>query len=564
MISVFARPLKFLSREIRGMHEAAYLIALFSLASQILGLVRDHVFAATFGAGHILDLYYIAFRVPDVITNTIASLFSLYALMPILSRMRAQSEGQMVSFLRGLLGLFFAAMSVISLVIFILTPWLVSYLAPGIHDPEMRHELILLIRILLLQPIFLGASNTISALTQLRHRFVLYSISPLLYNVGIIIGGVWLYPLFGIAGLGWGVVLGAFMHVAIQCPYLFRESSDIRMPWRTLVQHAKEVLALAIPRTLSLASTQISLLFIYGLASLLTMGSATVLTFANNLFSVPLTLIGVSYSVAAFPTLAKQYAEGQVDAFKRSVEAALRHIIFWAVPATVFFIVLRAQIVRVILGAGQFDWNATRLTAAALALLTLSLVAQAVILLIARAYYAMGDTRKPLFFGIADILISTFGSYLLLNIFRYDIFFRLFIESLLRVTDGPNADVLMLAFGYALGSIAEGTFAYLTCSRDVGLPRREMARLVFESFSSAVIGASVAYSMLWIIGTESSLSTTLSIVVQGSLAGGVGLVVTGIILLILRNREMQEAVIAVKRQFRDVPRDTALDTNATQ
>src|SRR5579864_6550635 len=204
---VTARTFRFLSLETRGMHEAAYLLAAFSLASQLIGLVRDRLLAASFGAGHTLDLYYAAFRVPDFLMATIASLFSLYALMPILSRLEQEREGLMPSFLRDILLVFFAGMSVLALIAFVLAPFIVPFVAPGLAaDATSRADLILLVRIFLLQPILLGASNTIAALTQLRHRFVLYSISPLLYNVGIIFGAVVLYPMWGVAGLGWGVV----------------------------------------------------------------------------------------------------------------------------------------------------------------------------------------------------------------------------------------------------------------------------------------------------------------------------------------------------------------------
>ena len=205
-----------------------------------------------------------------------------------------------------------------------------------------------------------------------------------------------------------------------------------------------EVLILSVPRTLALASTQISLVALIAMASFLVSGSITVFTFAFNLQSVPLTIIGVSYAVAAFPTLSRLHARGAKDEFLQYVEAALRHMIFWAIPATIFMIVMRAQIVRIILGAGQFNWDATRLTAAALALFVISLAAQSITLLIARTYYAIGNTKKPLYYGIADITVSIVSGFLLLALFRENTFVREFVEALLRVEDvagcrGPHA-----------------------------------------------------------------------------------------------------------------------------
>ena len=547
------RPFRFLSSEVRGMHQAAYLLAAFSFGSQLLALVRDRLLAGAFGAGHTLDLYYAAFRIPDFLFATVASLFSLYALLPILSRLESEREGLMVSFLRDILAVFFAGMAVIAMIAYILAPVLITLIAPGFSDPASRADLILLVRILLLQPIFLGASNTIAALTQLRHRFVLYSISPLLYNLGIIFGAVVLYPRFGIAGLGWGVVSGALLHMAIQLPFFLSEKPQSRLSFTRMFAGVREVLTLSVPRTFALASTQISLLVIVALASLLSAGSIAVFTFAYNLQAVPLTIIGVSYSVAAFPTLARLHAQGAQKEFVQYIEAAIRHIVFWSIPATVFVIVMRAQIVRVILGSGQFDWNATRLTAAALALFILSLCAQSVTLLIARAYYATGNTRKPLYYGCVDIAVSIGSALFLVWIFNENAFVRAFVESLLRVDDVPGTSVLMLALGYALGSIAEFLVGYFYFVRDFSLSRTQLMRLSFESFSAAVIGAAVAYGILLITGSNAQVNTTASLIVQSLIAGTVGLAVAGAMLWLLKNRELAEAVAALKRRFVDAP-----------
>lgn len=545
-------PFRFLSRETRGMHQAAYLLAAFAFASQLLGLLRDRTLAFAFGAGHTLDLYYAAFRIPDLLFATVATLFSIYALLPILSRLEAEKEGLMVPFLRNTLVVFFAGMSFISLILYALAPVLAPLVAPGLaHTAESYAQLVLMMRILLLQPILLGMSNTIASLTQLRHRFVLYSVSPLLYNLGIIFGAVVLYPVLGVAGLAWGVVFGAFMHLAVQFPYFASEKGHGKLSLERMRKGLTEVLALSIPRTLALASTQISIAALTAMASFLVSGSITVFTFAFNLQSVPLAIIGVSYAVAAFPTLATLHARGASEEFIQYVEAALRHIIFWSIPATIFMIVMRAQIVRIILGAGQFNWDATKLTAAALALFVISLTAQSITLLIARAYYATGNTRKPLYYGIADIAVSIGSGFLLLMAFQHVQFWRAFIEALLRVQDVPGAAVLMLAFGYALGSIAEGFVSYFFFIRDFSIPTARIGRLFFESFSAATIGAGVTYLTLSATGAAGTINTTIGLIAQAILAGSAGLAVAAGVLMALKNPEFAEAWGAFKRRFID-------------
>ncbi len=541
-------------REVRGMHEAAYLLAGFALLSQLLALLRDRILAAQFGAGHVLDIYYAGFRIPDFLFATVASLLSLYALLPVLSQLEEEGNGLAVSFLRTSLLVFFIGMAIIAAVIWIFVPELVALIAPGIaNDPSSHDSLILLVKILLLQPILLGISNTLAALTQLRHRFILYSISPLLYNLGIIFGVVALYPHIGIAGLGWGVVLGALMHVVVQAPFFFSEKPVNTMPLKRSLSHLKDVLTLSVPRTLALAAGQISLLAIVALASLLSPGSIAVFTFAFNLQAVPLTIIGVSYSVAAFPTLARLYAQGKQDEFALSIEAAVRHMLFWAIPATIFIIVLRAQLVRVILGAGEFDWTATRLTAAALALFVISLAAQSISLLIARAYYAAGNTKKPLYFGIIDVVVSIGSALGLVYVFDNFMFFRVFVESLLRVGDIPGTSVLMLALGYALGSILEFAVSFGYFAKDFGLNRRHFFTLIFQSFSASIIGGAFTYGVLFFTGVAGTINTTFWLVVQGLGAGLSGLIITAIMLWLLKNRELGEALGAFTRYFKDTP-----------
>jgi len=540
--------------EVRGMHQAAYLLALFALLSQLLGLVRDRLLASSFGASETLDVYYAAFRVPDLLFATIASLLSLYALLPVLSKLEQEGEGS-AGFLSRVLMLFFAVMAVCAAALFVLAPYLAPLIAPGLNSPT----LVTLMRILLLQPILLGASNIVASFTQLRHRFVLYSVSPLLYNAGIIFGIVVLYPRLGLAGLGWGVVAGAALHLLVQLPYFAREERR-RQPWATVVRSVRQVLALSIPRTLALASGQISLLVLTAMASFLAPGSIAVFAFAFNLQAVPLAIIGVSYSVAAFPTLSRLHAQGERSEFMRHIEAALRHVLFWAIPATVFVIVLRAQLVRTILGAGAFNWDDTRLVAAALALFIVSLCAQSITLLVARAYYAAGKTAKPLLFALFSVVVVVVSASLLTAAFHASPLWRNFLESLLRVSDIAGTTVLMLALAYALGAVVQAAAALRSFVRDFSMSLGPLRRLSFESFAAAVIGGAATYGMLALVGSRIDVTTAHGVVLQGIAGGVVGLLITGCTLVLLQNREIIEAYGALrKRLVKEPPAVEATD-----
>lgn len=538
------RLLRVVGREVSGLHQAAYVLAGFALCSQVLALVRDRLLAGQFGAGYELDLYYAAFRLPDILFALFASLLSLYALLPVLSKLEDVHESEIISFLRHALLAFFIVMGAVSAVVWLFVPALVQAMMPSVMSPE----LVSLVRILLLQPILLGASNILAALTQLRNRFVLYSLSPLLYNLGIIAGIVFLYPRFGITGIGWGVVLGALLHLSTQLPYFFSEKSTGSTSFLASAKTLLAVLALSIPRTLTLSAGQLTLLVLVGIASRFQTGSVAVFMLAYNLQAVPLTIIGVSYSVAAFPTLSRMYAKGERSAFVAHIESALRHIVFWSVLCTVFTIALRAQIVRVLFGVGVFDWTATRLTAAALALFVFSLLAQSASMLITRAYYASGKTMRPLYMSFVNVGVSVASAFLFIALFRHYDTARFFVEILLRVDDVPGTEVLALALGYSVGSGVAFMLGLVWFVRDFGISVRSVTRLFFEVFSASVIGGAVIYTILSVVSVLVDINTVVGILLQGISAGVTGLLASAIVLAWLGNQEFREVRSAIHRR----------------
>jgi len=296
------RVLNLFYREVKGLHQAAYVLALFALASQILAIVRDRLLANQFGAGLELDIYYAAFRIPDLLFVLFASVLSVYVLLPFVARARMSSEREGVSVLSQVYSVFLIGYSLIAVVIFLAAPYLMGWLYTGFSETSLE-KVTTLTRILLLQPLLLGLSSLYGVVTQLQHRFVIYALSPLLYNIGIILGATVLFSWFGLPGIACGVVLGALLHLMIQWPLVRGSSLSFSFTWTINRQLLREIMMVALPRSLTLSLGQIQLLFLVGLASAMTVGSVSILQFAFNLQSVPLAIIGMSYSVAAFPTL---------------------------------------------------------------------------------------------------------------------------------------------------------------------------------------------------------------------------------------------------------------------
>ena len=247
--------LKLLSYEVRGLHTAVYFIALSSLLSSILVLLRDRLLAHAFGASAMLDIYYAAFRIPDLIFVATGALVSVYILIPELTRRSSREQREYIDTV--IVGFSLVAVSV-SIVAAIFAPAILSALFPDITTAGYLPTLVGLTRLMLLQPIFLGLSNIFGAITQIRKRYALYALSPLLYNAGILSGILFFYPHWGLTGLGVGVVLGACMHVAIQIPSVFSDGFFHSWPTAFKPQIFLQTVKISIPRALALSMNQIS------------------------------------------------------------------------------------------------------------------------------------------------------------------------------------------------------------------------------------------------------------------------------------------------------------------
>jgi len=546
------RVFRLLDREFSGLHEAALLLAVSMFLAQLLALVRDRLLAGTFGAGATLDIYYGAFRLPDLLYATIASFVSVTVIIPFLiERLEKNEEKQARDFLSAVFSLFTLVMIAVSVLAWILMPYLAPWLTPGFNS-SAQAQLVYLARILLLSPLLLGLSNLLGSVTQAYRKFLIFSLSPVLYNLGIITGIVAFVPYWGIGGLAWGVILGAFLHFAVQLPTLLRigfwprwSLNKIKENWQLI----KKMILISWPRTITISSSQLVRITLLAIASYLGSGAIAIFNFAVNLESVPLSIVGISYSVAAFPTLSKYFSRGHLDKFLEQMTIATRHILFWSWPVIVMFVVLRAQIVRVILGSGHFDWTATRLTAACLALFALSIFAQSLSLLLVRGYYAAGQTAKPLWANILSSALTVIFAIWFAWLFKTSEAWRLLWENLLRVRDLTGTDVLMLALAFSLGSIINTLLLVAVFVWDYQWRVRAVIASAGEALAAAVLGGVTAYYLLNFLAPYLLLKTTFGIFTQGFLAGLGGLLVNVLALWILGNQELTDVYRAMRHKF---------------
>ncbi|MBP6908536.1 MAG: murein biosynthesis integral membrane protein MurJ [Candidatus Pacebacteria bacterium] len=546
------RILTFLNKEFHGVNEAALLLGGFAFLSQLLGLVRDRSLAHYIGAGPTLDVYYAAFRIPDFLYISIASLASITVLMPFLvEKLNGTPEGvfEAKRFMNTIFSAYMLFMVVISSILALCMPYLVSYIAPGFS--ESQHEmLVTMSRIMLLSPICIGLSNLIGTITQLFKNFLVFSLSPIFYNLGIICGVVYLYPRFGLYGLGFGVVIGALLHLCIQIPVVARHGflprPRIHIPWSEVYS----VIKLSLPRTIALSANSFAFIILIAMASQIGEGSISLFTFAYNLQSVPVGIIGISYSVAAFPILVKSFSMKDMDNFMGHVISAGRQIIFWSLPVLALLIVLRAQIVRVILGSGTFSWADTRLTAASVALFLVSLVSQGLVLLFVRGYYASGNTRKPLFVNVfSSIMVVVFG-YVLLSLFDAYPRFLEMLESILRVRGVSGTRVLALPLAYTMGSLLNFFLIWGLFKKDFfHTITRELWITFYQSAIGALVMGMTAYLSLGILDDIFTLRTFQGVFLQGFISGILGISFGVFVLFMMKNKELALVLSSLKKKF---------------
>lgn len=540
--------LRFIGKEVGGLHEAAYLLGFFTLLSQILALLRDRLLAASFGASGTLDTYYAAFRIPDFIFISVGSMVSVSVLIPFLmERMKSGTEDGR-RFISNIFSFFFLIIVLASITAFFLTPYLSSVLFPGFSSASLD-QVVVLTRILLLSPIFLGISNLLGTLTQAYKRFFIYALSPILYNLGIIAGVVFLYPVFGPVGLAYGVIAGAFLHFAIQIPFIIECGMFPRFTFRYKFKEIRQVLVVSLPRTFTLGADSLSMIFLLSIASIMASGSIAIFTFSYNLQSVPLSVIGVSYSLAAFPILVKLFGNGNKDEFIDRIVVSARHIIFWTIPIATLFIVLRAQIVRTILGSGEFDWVATRLTAAALAVFSISLVFQSLTLLFVRAYYATGSTAKPFIAKALNALTTVALGYVFMIMFERFPPFRNFLETILRVKDVPGSVMLALPLAWSVGEFLNTVALWVVFQKDFKGFSQRVARTAGETLAASAAMGVVAYFLLDLFDNIFDINTFFGIFFQGFAAGTIGILVGVILLLIFKNKELGDIVSTLKKRI---------------
>lgn len=507
--------------------QAAFIIGIFTLLSRIIGLVRTRMFTGAFGAGDTLDIYYTAFRIPDFLTNILIVGTLSVAFLPVFTEYWVKDKKEALRFTQIVWTLVFSGMFVICGLGFVFAEPLSRLLVPG-FSPESLAITVNLTRLIFVSQIIFSLSNLASAVINAHKRFLYSALAPIIYNIGIIAGLLFFYPRFGITGLGYGVILGAIGHFAVQLPELSRVGFSFVPRFELHHPGIKKMLRLYIPRMLAFDLSQISLLLASFFGSLLSAGSIAVFNLAFDIQAVPTGIFALSTAVAVFPLLSEAFSNREHETYWKALSNAITQTLFFIIPTTVFILLFRAYIVRLLYGTGNFGWDDTKATFMTLGIMTLALASQSLVPLFSRALFARHNTSLPVVTGVIAAIVHALLTWGLI----------------------AHVGGLSIAYGFVGASILQCVALYSVLrywlAKESGPNKtlagdfdRDIASHVGRTLIASLAGGVSAYGGIYLIAPLVNTSTGLGILMQSGVAGGFGVLVFFAVAVFLQIPESQ-------------------------
>lgn len=505
----------------------AIIISVFSILSRLLGLLRDRFLTEKFGAGDILDSYFTAFKIPDLIFQTLILGAFSSCFIPVFLGIFQKDKKKAWQVTNSSLNLILLASLILAGFVFFLAPFFISIITPG-FSLEKKEETIFFTRIILFSSVFFGLSTSIGAILQTFQKFLFWSIAPCLYNLGIIFGIKFLFPAFGDIGLPLGVVLGSALHFLIQLPSLFKTGFFYQL--RLNFKETFEIVKLIIPRTIGILANQINSLVIFFFGSLIAGGSIAVFNLANNIQSFPTGIIAFPLVLASFPVLSNAFSQQDSKKFIEIFSKTIRQILFLIIPMAVLFLLLRAQIIRVIYGTGQFDWQDTILTANVLGFLAFNLIFESLIPFLARSFYSQKDTKTPVIIGCFCILFNIVACLFFVKSFQTPIYGLVFSFTLANFFNL----IFLLFFLRKKTKRLDGTKIL-----------KSLWKIIFACFLMIVAIQGVKHFVASLV----DMQTFWGVFIQGTIAGLFGILVFLIIAWFLKSEELRN-IFSLKSIFK--------------
>ncbi len=540
----------FLNGKTKTITAAAILISVSSLASRFLGVVRDRLLVSEFGVGDKLDIYYASFQIPNFIFNLLILGTLSVAFIPVFAEYWTKDDTKEAwEITNTILNVTMILMGAICAFLFIFAPLLAPWIAPGFEGEKLA-ETIQLTRLLLLSPIFFSINAVVGSVLNATKRFLSVAIGPVIYNACIILGILFAAPKWGIWGVGSAVVVGAFLYCVLQVVSCYALGFRYQMITNTKHPAVRMIAKLFFPRIWGMDVSQISLLIGTVIGSTLVAGSVAIFNLAVNIQSVPVGVLAIPFVIAVFPNLTEAVATKQLHHYVAAFSYTVRQILFFLLPMSVLTIVLRAHIIRLIIGTRQLSWDDTRLAAAALGIFAIGFVAQGVTPLLSRAFYALKDTRRPVFASLMSIVVNVAATTSVLwalgsNSANVEVF-----KQVLRLDGVHDIRALALPIGFTIAAFFNMIVLVVWLRLQFGdleyaLILRRSVPITIASLAAGL----VTYGTLDLMTPLLNTHTFTGILGQVVVSTVMGLVTYALASLLLRSKEMWQFLRSLERKM---------------
>lgn len=402
---ILKRGKNWLSLKQESILSAALVVMVIGSFSRILGLVRDRLLAHFFGASASLGVYMASTRIPNLFFDLFVSSIISASFIPIFNRVFSKDKKRSWEVFNSVVNFNQLLLLILGVLFFLFTKPISRMIAPGFTH-EQAELMASLSRIIYISQVFFIFASFLTTALQSVQRFLLPALALSFYNLGIILGIVFLSPSLGIYGPAWGVMIGSILYLVTQINTArslgFR--LGLKINWKD--DNFKQIIYLSIPRVLSGLAIQLDATMDVFFASLISASSLVFYNFAQHVQFMPISLIGLTIAQAATPVLSAHSEKKDLSDFKNVLLTSLHQMLFLVVPISVILITLRIPVVRLLFGAAQFDWQATSATGYVLAFFSISIFAQSTVYLLTRAFYSLCDTKTPVIISTLTVLLN--------------------------------------------------------------------------------------------------------------------------------------------------------------
>jgi putative peptidoglycan lipid II flippase len=386
-----------------GIASAVMMVSVF--LSRMIGLLREMTIAWQAGTGPEVDAYQIAFILPEILNHVVASGFLSVTFIPLFTRCRIENGEAEAWRLFSILLCVFGSLALVGVgVCMALAPQLVAWAAPGLQDPPVVAAAVRMTRIILPAQVFFFAGGLLMAVQFAREHFLMPALAPLIYNLGIIVGGLLLGPWLGVESFAWGVLAGAFIgNLLLQWAGASRLGLRFRPAWVWRHPDVREYLRLTLPLMVGLSMSFSTEFFFRFFGSYLPAGSIAVLNFSLRVMLILVGIFGQAVGTASYPFMARLAAEERLDELNQLLNQTLRYLAL-VIPFSALLMVLSPEVVRILFQHGRFDPTSTRITAEVLVWFLPGAFAFAAYTVVVRGFFAIRNTLFPAVFGTLAVL----------------------------------------------------------------------------------------------------------------------------------------------------------------